>query len=87
MYETAPKGTQHPCMKYGNQKSQDFLSTPTRNPQRTYPGSGFGKYEGNEQHKLVKQGNGLLGSVSCGSGKFGTEKPAMKMTPDSGKKA
>lgn len=87
MYETYKKGT--PCMGTGNQKSKDFTSCSDMGGQRSYPGKGAGwqTTAGNEQHKTLKQGTGLMGSVPSGGGKAGTEKPAPNFLPGSGKKA
>ena len=77
MYETFSKSTPQPCMSKGNQKKKDFLSTPQRNPQRTYPSKGAAQQEypeGNEQSILLQKSSGLMGKVSCkGKKGFGTE--------------
>lgn len=73
MYETYPKGSQHPCMKYGNQSKKDYLGHKDQG-KRTYPGKGSAG-KANEQHMTLKQGSGLMGDVPCGSSKkFSTEK-------------
>jgi len=80
MYENFDKKTQAPCMKYGEQKKKDFLSTPQRNSQRTYPSKGAAQQEypnGNEKHILLQKGSGLMGKVNCSGKKgFATEKAA-----------
>lgn len=89
MYETFNKSTQHPCMSKGKQSKKDFIGCKDNGGQRAYPGSGASHQltDGNEQHKTLKQGSGLMGSVPNGSGKFGTEKSAPNFLPGSGKKA
>lgn len=77
MYETFPKSTPQPCMSKGTQKKKDFLSTPQRNAQRTYPSKGAAQQEhpeGNEQSIVLQKGSGLMGKVNCkGKKGFGTE--------------
>ena len=77
MYENYDKKSPAPCMKYGEQKTKDFLSTPQRNSQRSYPSKGAAQQEypnGNEQHIVLQQGSGLMGTIKCSGKKgFGTE--------------
>ena len=76
MYETYPKGSQHPSMSKGNQSKKDYLGHDDQG-KRSYPGKGTPGSAGkaNEQHYVLKAGSGLMGAVPCGSAKkFPTEK-------------
>lgn len=75
MYCQFPKGSPQPSSNVGNQKSTTFQEKKNSS-KRTYPRSGTSQHlQGNEQHRTLKQGSGLMGSVPCGSKKgFQTEK-------------
>ena len=76
MYETFPKGSKQPSSGVGNQRMTEFQEKKNSS-KRTYPGAGSPGSAGmaNEQHMTLKQGSGMMGSVSCkGKKTFPTEK-------------